>query len=64
MPILREDDARIGCLAVPISILAGFIVGALVAAAVGASAGWSSITGVVVGCIGAIIAWVMLGRGH
>lgn len=61
VPILRDDDPRVGCLAVPISILAGFIVGALIAASVGVSAAWSSVTGLLVGALGAAIAaWVLL----
>jgi len=63
VPILREDDPRIGCLAIPISILGGFIVGALVAASVGVSAGWSSIIGLIAGAVGAVVAWIMLRRG-
>ena len=62
VPILREDDPRIGCLAVPISILGGFIVGALVAASVGVSAGWSSTIGVIAGVLGAVVAAIMLRR--
>ncbi len=62
VPILRQDDPRIGCLALPISIVAGFIVGALVAAAFGVSAGWSSTIGLIVGGIGAVVAAVVLRR--
>ena len=62
MPILRQDDPRIGCLALPISIVGGFIVGALVAAAFGVSAGWSSTIGLIVGGIGAVVAALVLRR--
>ena len=56
------DDPRVGCLAVPICIVAGFIVGALIAAAFGVSAGWSSTIGLIVGGIGAVVAVVVLRR--
>ena len=62
VPILRQDDPRVGCLAVPICIVAGFIVGALIAAAFGVSAGWSSTIGLIVGGIGAVVAVVVLRR--
>ena len=62
MPILRQDDPRIGCLALPISIVGGFIVGALVTAAFGVSAGWSSTIGLIVGGIGAVVAALVLRR--
>lgn len=64
MPILRDDDPRIGCLAVPISIVAGFIVGALVAASLGTSAGWSSAIGLIVGAFGALVAVGTLWRSR
>ena len=60
--ILRDDDPRIGCLAIPICIVAGFIVVALVAAAFGASAGASSVAGLVGGVLAAAIAGWMLRR--
>ena len=46
VPILRDEDPRVGCLAVPVSAVAGFILFALVAAAVGVSAGVSGVRGI------------------
>jgi hypothetical protein len=60
--ILRERDARVGCLAVPITMLAGFVVGILGAAAVGAGARVSTITGGVLALVGLVIAAAILVR--
>jgi hypothetical protein len=56
--ILRETDPRIGCLAIPISAVAGFIVTALVAAAIGFGASEASVAGLV-GAAGAVMAAVL-----
>ncbi len=42
---MRESDPRIGCLAVPLAALAGFVVPVLAAAALGATAGASVVAG-------------------
>ena len=60
--ILREADDRIGCLAVPISAVAGFIVLALVVAALGASAGAASVAGLIGAVVGVGVSIVMVRR--
>jgi hypothetical protein len=60
--ILRERDARVGCLAVPITMLAGFVVGILGAAAVGAGARVSTIIGGVLALVGLVVAAAILLR--
>jgi F0F1-type ATP synthase membrane subunit c/vacuolar-type H+-ATPase subunit K len=60
--ILRERDARVGCLAVPITMLAGFVIGILGAAAVGAGARTSTLTGGVLAMVGLVIAAAILVR--
>lgn len=62
MAILRERDPRIGCLAVPLSLLAGFVVAALVAAALGAGSGTSTVTGLVGAGVAVVVAGVVLRR--
>ncbi|MGI9624244.1 MAG: hypothetical protein ACR2PK_15520 [Acidimicrobiales bacterium] len=63
MAILREADPRIGCLAIPLSALGGFIVFTLVAAAVGLGAGVSGVVGLVGAVVGVAVAIRMLRRG-
>jgi hypothetical protein len=60
--ILRDEDSRIGCLALPISAVAGFMLFALVAAAIGVSAGASSITGLVGAGVGVGVSWITVHR--
>ena len=62
MAILRERDARVGCLAVPLTMVAGFVIGALAAAAVGAGSRTSTITGIVLALIGMGVAAAVLAR--
>jgi len=45
MAILQDEHPRVGCLAVPISAVAGFLLAVLLAAAVGASAGLAGVIG-------------------
>jgi hypothetical protein len=47
VPILRDHDPRIGCLAVPLSTVAGFVVVVLAAAAAGVGASDATAAGVV-----------------
>jgi hypothetical protein len=58
--ILRETDPNIGCLAVPISAVGGFIVLAFLAAAAGAGAALSTIIGLGGLGAGAVAAWILL----
>ncbi len=60
MAILRDNDPNIGCLAIPISAVGGFIVLALTAAAAGGTAAASSIVGVAGLVAGAAAAWTLL----
>ena len=60
VPILRDDDERLGCLALPMAGLAGLVVVALFAAAVGLGAGAASIAGVVGAAVAAAVArWLL-----
>lgn len=62
MAILRQHDPRIGCLAVPVAALGGFIVFALVGAAFGLDAGAATVAAVVGAAVGSIVALVVLRR--
>lgn len=62
VPILRDDDPRMGCLAVPLSAVGGFVLFVLVAAALGASAGLSVIVAIVGALLGVAIAAAILRR--
>ncbi len=62
MAIVRESDPRVGCLAVPVSTLAGFVVTVLLAAALGASAGSSVALGLAGGAVAMVIAGWFLKR--
>ena len=62
MPITHKDDPRIGCLAVPLSALAGFIVFTLVAASVGFGAGYSVVIGLSGVMVGLVVAAMMTRR--
>ncbi len=62
MAIVRESDPRVGCVAVPGSTLAGFVVTVLLAAALGASAGSSVALGLAGGAVAMVIAGWFLKR--
>lgn len=62
MAILRDDDPRVGCLALPLTAVAGFIVFALGLASVGVGAGASTVGGLVGAAIGSIIALMLVRR--
>lgn len=62
MAILRQHDPRIGCLALPVAALGGFIVFALVGAAFGLDAGAATVAALVGAATGAIVALVVVGR--
>jgi membrane associated rhomboid family serine protease len=58
--ITRENDPRVGCLAVPLGLIGGFVLAALGSAAVGASAGWATLAGAVGAVIGLLGALAVL----
>lgn len=60
MAILRDADPRIGCLAVPLSAVAGFVLFALVAAAIGAGSGLAGLVGIGGLVVGIVVAAVTL----
>ena len=62
MAILRASDPRIGCLAVPISAVAGFVLLALLAAAIGAGAATSTVVGLGGGVLAVAISAVVVRR--
>lgn len=62
MPILRQDHPNIGCLAVPISAVGGFLLFALLAAAVGFGSGESGVVGIGGAAVGALVAFGILRR--
>lgn len=62
VPILRNDDPRIGCLALPLTALGGVVLFALVAAAVGFGAGPSGVIGLGGAVVGIVASVIMLRR--
>ena len=58
--ITRDDDPRVGCLAVPLGLLGGFVLAALGSAAVGVSAGWATLAGAIGALVGLLAAFIAL----
>jgi len=60
MAILQDEHPRVGCLAVPISAVAGFLLAVLLAAAVGASAGLAGVIGLGGAAVAILVSWRVL----
>jgi len=62
MAILRDSDPNVGCLAVPIASIGGFITAAMLSASVGAGPGLAGAVGLGGSATGSIVAWIVLKR--